>query len=49
MDKEKRAENTDTLPRLSRGRVAECLGVSIATVRRMEGTELHPTVSDSDL
>lgn len=32
------------MERLTRGRVARMLGVSISTVRRMEGVTLHPVV-----
>lgn len=35
--------------RLTRGQVAERLGVSISTVRRYEGTQLHPTVDENDV
>ncbi len=31
---------------LTRGQVAKRLGKSVATVRRMEGTRLHPTISE---
>ena len=37
----------DNQPRLSRADVADRLGVSVATVRRYEGTLLHPTVDGS--
>lgn len=37
----------DNQPRLSRSEAAERLGVSVATVRRYEGTLLHPTVDGS--
>jgi AcrR family transcriptional regulator len=37
----------DSQPRLSRADVAERLGVSVATVRRYEGSKLHPTVDSS--
>ena len=35
--------------RLTRGQVAERLGVSISTVRRYEGSQLHPTVDENDV
>ncbi len=35
--------------RLTRGQVAERLGVSISTVRRYEGTQLHPTIDENDV
>ena len=37
----------DNRPPLSRADVAERLGVSVATVRRYEGSRLHPTVDSS--
>ncbi len=37
----------DSQPRLSRAEVADRLGVSVATVRRYEGSKLHPTVDNS--
>jgi DNA-binding transcriptional MerR regulator len=37
----------DNQPRLSRADVADRLGVSVATVRRYEGTLLNPTVDNS--
>lgn len=35
--------------RLTRGQVATRLGISISTVRRFEGTRLHPTIDDGDV
>lgn len=37
---------SDTLSRLTRQQVADQLRVSVATVRRMEGRELHPAKND---
>jgi hypothetical protein len=39
-------EESDNIPRLTRRQVAESLQVSVATVRRLEGSELHPEKND---
>lgn len=35
--------------RLTRGQVATRLGISVSTVRRLEGTRLHPTIDSDDV
>ncbi len=35
--------------RLTRGQVATRLGISVSTVRRLEGTKLHPTIDSDDV
>jgi hypothetical protein len=40
---------TNGAARLTRGQVASRLGVSVSTVRRLEGDRLHPTVDQKDV
>jgi hypothetical protein len=35
--------------KLTRGQVATRLGISVSTVRRLEGTRLHPTIDTDDV
>ncbi len=35
--------------KLTRGQVATRLGISVSTVRRLEGTRLHPTIDSDDV
>jgi hypothetical protein len=41
--------NASAAGRLTRGQVATRLGVSVSTVRRFEGTRLHPTIDADDV
>lgn len=41
--------NAENSVRLTRGHVATRLGVSVSTVRRLEGTKLHPTIDSDDV
>lgn len=43
------AADGSTEGRLTRGQVADRLGVSVSTVRRYEGARLHPTVDQNDV
>jgi transcriptional regulator with XRE-family HTH domain len=42
-------DNEPKKARLTRAQVASRLGVSVSTVRRFEGTRLHPTLGDNDV
>ena len=44
-----RAVNATASGRLTRGQVAARLGISVSTVRRLEGTRLHPTIDSDDV
>lgn len=41
--------NAANAERLTRGQVATRLGISVSTVRRLEGTRLHPTIDGEDV
>ena len=41
--------NAANAERLTRGQVASRLGISVSTVRRLEGTRLHPTIDSEDV
>jgi len=41
--------NAANVVRLTRGQVATRLGISVSTVRRLEGTRLHPTIDGDDV
>lgn len=41
--------NAANAERLTRGQVATRLGISVSTVRRLEGTRLHPTIDSDDV
>lgn len=41
--------NAANAVRLTRGQVATRLGISVSTVRRLEGTRLHPTIDGDDV
>ena len=41
--------NAANAGRLTRGQVATRLGISVSTVRRLEGTRLHPTIDGDDV